>query len=121
MFGGLSQWDYIRRAAGKPFLKSWKDGLDRLAAPTLFDPVGAEPARTVVAHLMSGHSPGAGQELVVEVRGSVLVLLEGLSPIATVEEPPSELFAAICGAAGVATARVERVGVLADIVEVSIR
>lgn len=113
--------DFIRRSAGQPFTKAWKDGVNRLAAPTLFDLATVEPPRRVIAHPLPHENLNAGQEVIVHMQGPLLGLFVGLRQVATVDAPPSELFASVRDASGVALGVIERVSLFGNALEVSIR
>jgi len=49
--------DYIRSAAGKPYIKRWAKGLNRLKTPTLLDTNLSPESRIVTAMLVPGCTP----------------------------------------------------------------
>lgn len=112
--------DFIRRATGKPFRKSWKDGLDRLTMPTLF-PVAVDSSRVVTAQLLPQRKTTSGQDVIVQLQDTALAVCEGNQPLAIVENPPSGVLSAIANAAGIALGTIERIGTFGDTVEVRIR
>ena len=52
--------EYIRSAAGKPYVKRWAKGLNRLKTPSLLDVKLGEECRTVTATLAPGCAREAG-------------------------------------------------------------
>jgi hypothetical protein len=112
--------DFIRRATGKPFRKSWKDGLDRLTLPTLF-PVAVDSSRVVTAHLLPQRKTTPGQDVIIQIQDTALSVCEGNQPLAIVDKPPTSILSAIVNAAGIALGTIERIGTFGDTVEVRIR
>ena len=80
--------DFIRRATGKPFIKGWKDNLDRLTMPSLFDPVIDAPVRILSARLVTDAKPQPGLDLIAQIRETEVCFYHHLDLIATSETPP---------------------------------
>jgi len=112
--------DFIRRATGTPFRKSWKDGVDRLKQPTLF-PVSVDSSRVITAQLLPERKGTPGRDVIIQIDGPALFVCEGNLPLATIPNPPTGVLSAIAGAAGIALGTIERVGTFGDVVEVRIR
>jgi hypothetical protein len=62
----------------------------------------------------------SGQELTVEVSGESLVFRDVLSVVATVDTPAADMFGAVQGSAGMATAIVQEVHDLSGVAEVTL-
>ena len=82
--------DYIRSAAGKPYIKRWAKGLNRLKTPTLLDINLSPESRVVTATLVPGCTPKPGDAYLVQTNGSGdLVVLDGHRQIAGISNPPA--------------------------------
>lgn len=113
--------DYIRKETGRPWKKRWDGGLDRLKMPTLFDMQISEAHRRLTAHVIPGAAVGPGKDYLAERDGEALILCEGLRRVARVDHPPEETLAQIEACGGYALAKVTRVGLFGDTVEVEVR
>lgn len=112
--------DFIR-SEKKPFVKSWKDGLNRLKTRTLFDFEVRAPRRTVTFTCDGdGNAPRAGEQLVVQVADGVLLLCRGLEILARHDGAPAAMLATIDAAGGVVLGAVERVGTFGNTCEVAV-
>jgi hypothetical protein len=82
--------DYIRSAAGKPYVKRWAKGLNGLKTPSLIDVHLTEECRTVTASLAPGCAMKPGDAFLVQFGGTGdLVVLEGHRQIAQIVNAPA--------------------------------
>ena len=113
--------DYIRAKTGKPWRKRWDRGLDRLKTPTLFELTMSDAARVVTAQLNSDACVTIRDSLILQTIADGLTVSDGLRAIGRVENPPSEMTAAIRDCGGYAEGVVQRVGLFGDTAEVSVK
>jgi hypothetical protein len=103
--------DYIRGQAGKPYVKRWAKGLNRLKMPTLLDANLSTESRVVTATLAPGCTPKTGDAYLVQTtRSGDLMVLDGHRQIASVANPPAGVTQALAAQHGLAPATVERIG-----------
>jgi hypothetical protein len=103
--------DYIRGQAGKPYVKRWAKGLNRLKSPTLLDVNLSAESRVVTATLTPGCSPREGGAYLVQTTASgELAVMDGHRQIACVADPPADVTRALAAQHGLAPATVERIG-----------
>lgn len=112
--------DFIR-SPKKPFVKAWKDGLDRLKEPKLFEFEMGSPRRAVNARLLPGMTAHPGQEVIAQLDGQALVLCRGLDKVARVDDAPAAVLSTIAALGGVAGGSIERVGTFGNTIEVTLR
>ena len=113
--------DFIRDASGKPYTKRWAKGLDRTKSPTLMDVSLSEEGRTLTARLATKGAARQGATVLVQSKGSYLVVLDGLRQVASIANPPASVRAAVEARQGMAPAVVERVGVLGATAEIKLK
>jgi hypothetical protein len=114
--------DYIRSAAGKPYVKRWAKGLNRLKTPSLIDVDLTEECRTVTASLASGCAAKPGDAFLVQLSGTGdLVVLDGHRQIGRIANPPAGLSDALNARHGMAPATVERVGSFGNTAELKLK
>lgn len=113
--------DYIRAQTGKPWRKCWDRGLDRLKTRTLFELTMSEAARVVTAQLNPDACVKSSDSLILQTTPDGLTVSDGLRAIGKVENPPSEMTAAIRDCGGYAEGVVHRVGLFGDTAEVSVK
>ena len=103
--------EYIRSQAGKPYIKRWAKGLNRLKTPTLLDVNLSAESRVVTATLAPGCARKTGDAYLVQTTGSGdLVVLDGHRQIGRVADPPPGVAQALAAQHGMAPAIVERIG-----------
>ncbi len=113
--------DFIRDASGKPYTKRWAKGLDRTKSPTLMDVSLSEEGQTFTARLAAKGAARQGATVLVQSKGSYLVVLDGLRQVASIANPPASVRAAVEARQGMAPAVVERVGVLGAMAEIKLK
>ncbi len=114
--------EYIRSAAGKPYVKRWARGLDRMKTPSLLDVELSEECRTITVTLVPGCAAKPGDAFLVQSNGAGdLVVLDGHRQIARVANPPAGLAEALNTCHGMAPALVERVGSFGDTAELKLK
>ena len=112
--------DFIRRTA-KTFTKSWDRNKTELAQPTLFTRYPECRSRSLVADIADGAAVlSQGARILVSTRGTELVLITGTTQIGAVQNPPSDLFAAVRQAGGNALGRVTRINPISGTADVEI-
>lgn len=111
--------EFIRRSAPS-FKKSWDRQRVILATPDFFTRQPVSGARTAAADLTVGDTLQQGDAVTVQLNGSGLVAMRGLSEVAHFTEPPPELISAVQESYGVARGTVEQVNNIAGVVEISI-
>jgi hypothetical protein len=112
--------DFIRRATGKPWRKSWRQELGNLKENDLFHPEIKEASCSFTAAIDPGTSLSLKKSYVAEVGQGCVVVSDGLRRICRVDEPPGDLLLALESRGGIAEARVERVSVFGTTIEVSL-
>jgi hypothetical protein len=114
--------DYIRSAAGKPYVKRWAKGLDRMKMPTLFDVQIGEVSQTLTASLVPGCAAKTGDAVLIQSRGDGdLVVFDGHREIARIDNPPAGLVETIKSCHGVMPATVKRIGSFGDMAELKVK
>ena len=113
--------DYIRKETGRPWTKRWDGGLDRLKIPTLFEMQISDEFRRLTARVAPNVVVATGRDYLAEHEGEGIVLCDGLRQVARVDHPPEETLAQIEACGGYAVAKVIRVGLFGDTVEVEVR
>jgi hypothetical protein len=113
--------DYIRAQTGKPWRKRWDGGLDHLKAPSLLELTMSDASRVVTAQLDPGARVKAGDTLIVQTAADGLIVSDGLRPIGRIENPTSELAAAIHDGGGYAKGELQRVGLFGDTAEIVVK
>jgi hypothetical protein len=111
--------EFIRKAA-KTFKKSWDWQRVRLATPTLFTQQPTSTPRTIAADMASGASLQKGEAVTVQLRGTNLVAMHGLSEVAYFVDPPPDVVSAVQESYGIASGTVEQINNIAGIVEISL-
>ncbi len=111
--------DFIRKAA-----RSFHKGLDRsrieLATPTLFTQEPAAAPRAYAATLRNGQTVTPGEKLGVRLDGGAVVVLRGLDPVATFDQPQPELVKALSASHGEACGVVQEVHDMARMAEIKV-
>ena len=113
--------EFIRNASGKPYIKRWAKGLDRTKSPTLMDVSLSEEGRTLTVKLAAKGAARQGATVLVQSKGSDLVVFDGLREVGTIADPPATVRAAVEARQGMAPAVVERVGVLGATAEIKLK
>jgi hypothetical protein len=114
--------DYIRSAAGKPYVKRWAKGLDRLKTPSLLDVQIGEASQTITATLVPGCATKTGDTFMIQFRGdSDLVVFDGHREIARIDNPPAGLTETIELCHGAMPVTVERIGSFGDTAELKVK
>jgi hypothetical protein len=80
--------EFIRNASGKPYTKRWARGIDRIKAPTLMDVSISEESRTLTAKLTAKGAACQGATVLVQSKGSELVVFDGLRQVASITNAP---------------------------------
>ena len=113
--------EYIRSAAGKPYVKRWAKGLNRLKTPSLLDVHLSEESRMITATLVLDCMPKPGDAFLVQSSAAGdLVVFDGHRQIARVANPPAGLSEWINARHGTVPATVERVCSFGDAVELKL-
>ena len=113
--------DYIRSAAGKPYIKRRAKGLNRLKTPTLLDTNLSPESRIVTAMLVPGCTPKPGDAFLVQANGSGdLIVLDGHRQVARISNPPPGVTEALDAHHGMAPATVERIGGFGETAELKL-
>lgn len=113
--------DYIRSQTGKPWRKRWNGGLDRLKAPTLLELTISKASRVVTARIDPGATVKAGETLILQSIAEALVVSDGLRAIGRIENPTTEMTAAVRDAGGYATGELQRIGLFGDTAEIVVK
>ncbi|PIT00322.1 hypothetical protein TSA1_05755 [Bradyrhizobium nitroreducens] len=113
--------EFIRNASGKPYTKRWARGIDRIKAPTLMDVSISEESRTLTAKLIAKGAASRGTTVLVQSKGSDLVVFDGLRQIASIADAPPSVRAAVDARQGMAPAVVERIGILGATAEIKLK
>lgn len=93
-----------------------------LATPDLFTQTPRDQPRCALAHIFNGARVSEGDRLVIEVAQNKLLGKLGNSVVATFDQPPADILAAIKGSStGLAAGTIIKVNALSKTVEVSIR
>jgi hypothetical protein len=111
--------EFIRTRA-KTFKKSWDRHRVSLATPTLFTQQPVCAARTAAADLTGCATLQKGDTVIVQLNGTRLVAMRGLSEAAYFTDPPPELVSAVRESYGVARGTVEQINTIAGVAEISI-
>ena len=111
--------EFIRKAA-PTFKKSWDRHRVSLATPTLFTQQPVCVARIAVADLASAATLEKGDTVTVQLNGTKLVAMRGLSEVAYFTAPSPALVSAVQQSCGVARGTVEQIHSIASVVEISI-
>ncbi len=113
--------DFIRNASGKPYVKRWSKGLNRMMSPTLLDVSLSEEGRTVTAKLAWKGAARQGATVLVQSSGPNLLVIDGLCQVASVMNAPAGVRAIVESRHGMTPAVVERVGVLGTMAEIKLK
>jgi hypothetical protein len=113
--------DYIRAQTGKPRRKRWDGGLDRLKAPTLLDLTMSEASRVVTAQIDPATRVKVGGTLIVQSTADGLIVSDGLRSIGRIDNPTSEMMAAVQDSGGYAQGELQRVGLFGDTAEIVVK
>ena len=113
--------DYIRRETKRPWTKRWKNGLDRLKTPTLFDFKVDATSKPVMAALKAGAGAKVGDTYVIEPREGRYILSRGLHEVGELSKPAPEIISALAKCGGFAAGYVQSVGLFGDMAELSLR
>ncbi|MGE0054463.1 MAG: hypothetical protein AB7S74_09655 [Hyphomicrobium sp.] len=93
-----------------------------LATPDLFTQTPRDQPRCALASIFNGSHVSEGDTLVIEVADRKLLGKLGNSIVATFDQPPADILAAIeCSSSGLAMGTIIKVNALSKTVEVSIR
>ena len=111
--------DFIRRRA-KTFTKAWNRNRVDLAQPTLFTRYPECHSRSIVADFVSNDRVSIGASVMVRASGTELVLVDGLTSIGTVSNPPYDLMTAINEAGGHALGHITKINPISGTVDVEI-
>ena len=106
--------DYIRKLAGKPWLKRWNKGLNRLKEPSLLDMAVTQNACAVTATLAPNTSAKVGDVFVVQATDQGLAVTSGLRQVGRVDNPSAEISTSLRAKSGIAEAVVQQVGLFGD-------
>jgi hypothetical protein len=114
--------DYIRDQAGKPYVKRWAKGLNRLKMPTLLDINLSAESRVMTATLTPGCSLREGGAYLVQATASGdLAVMDGHRQIACVVNPPADVTQALAAQHGLAPVTVERIGSFGTTMELKLK
>ena len=113
--------DFIREQSGKAWRKRWDRGLDRLKLPGLFDVQFSEQQRTVLADLQAAATLKAGDQVVIQCSGPLVIICNGHHQVGSIPNIPATVRSAIGDCGGVALGTVVRVGMFGNNAELSIR
>lgn len=111
--------DFIRKVA-PTHRKSWDRARVDLGTPDLFIEQPSCASRTVAAVLENNHQLQEGDNTVIQIDGSELIVMQGLSKVARISNPPPYLFEVLKESFGVARGTVEQVYEIAGVVEISV-
>lgn len=111
--------DFIKRAA-PTFKKSWNNGAQELAQGTLFTRNPECRGRTVAADVSAGSQVTLGKMVVIQIINAEMCLIDGLSKIGKVPDPPADLLR-IIGEIGCAKGTIERLNIIGGTVDVAIQ
>lgn len=111
--------DFIRKAA-PTHRKSWDRARVDLATPDLFTRQPDCSDRTVAASLLDNHQLQEGDTVIIQATGSDLIVMQGLSAVAQVINPPLDLVNAINISCGLAQGIVEHVYEISGVVNISV-
>jgi len=111
--------DFLRRCA-----PSFRKGLDRrrveLSTPDLFSRKLEGRPRAYAASVQSGEQLAAGDKLGVCLRGNNVLVLRGLSVVAQIGNPPTDLVEGLKASFGEACGEVQVVHEMACIAEITV-
>ena len=111
--------DFIRKAA-----RSYRKGLDRrrieLGTPHLFTRQPNAAPRAYAASVRPGQTLTPGEKLGIHLDGEQILVLRGLSPVATLTSPTLELKEALSAAHGEGCGEVQRVHQIASVAEITV-
>lgn len=111
--------DFLRRCA-----PAFRKGLDRrrveLSTPDLFSRKIEGKPRAYAASVQDGERLAEGDKLCVCLRGNLVLVLRGLSTVAQVRSPPTELVAGLKASYGEACGEVQVLHEMACIAEITI-
>jgi hypothetical protein len=113
--------EFIRNASGKSYSKRWAKGIDRIRTPTLMDVSMSEESRTLTAKLTAKGAARQGATVLIQSKGTDLVMFDGLRQVASIPNAPPSVRAAVDARQGMAPAVVERVGVLGATAEIKLK
>ena len=113
--------EFIRNASGKPYSKRWARGIDRTKTPTLMDVSISEESRTLTAKLTAKGAACQGATVLVQSKGSELVVLDGLRQVASIANCHPTCGPRLTREQGMAPAVVERVGILGATAEIKLK
>jgi hypothetical protein len=111
--------DFIRKCA-----PAFRKGLDRrrveLGTPDLFSRKLERKPRAYAASVQSGERLAEGDKLSVCLKGNQVLALRGLSPVAQIRNPPTELVMGLQASFGEACGEVQSVHEMACIAEITL-
>lgn len=103
--------------------RSFRKGLDskrvELGTPTLFTKQ-PECSRAYAATVRKGHALDLGEKLCIRFDGNDVVAMRGLTPVATLNNPPPDLKQALVASHGVACGTVQDVHEIAKTAEITV-
>lgn len=113
--------DYIRRLSGKPFLKRWAKGLDRLRLPTFLNVELGREEITITARLVDGIKIETDKTFLVNQKeGGQMAIFDGHKEIARVDGPSKALTEVMSENCGLVPVTLERVSGLGETAEFKI-
>ena len=111
--------EFVRKAA-----PSYRKGLDgwrlELGTPNLFTRQPDSAPRAFAAKLCDGQRLAPGEKLGICLEGEQITALRGLVPVATFDNPPTELRHVISASHGEACGQVQEVHDFAGLAEIAI-
>jgi len=113
--------EFLRNASGKPYIKRWARGIDRIKVPTLMDVAISEESRTLTAKLTAKGAARQGATVLIQSKGLDLIVFDGLRQVASIANAPPSVRAAVDARQGMAPAVVERVGILGATAELKLK
>lgn len=111
--------EFIRKAA-PTFKKSWDRHRVSLATPTLLTQQPTCVARIAAADLAHDATLEQGDTVMVQLNGTALIAMRGLSEVAYFTAPSPALVSAVQQSCGVARGTVEQINPISGVVEISI-
>lgn len=112
--------DFIRKSK-RDFAKEWARGLHAAAVPDLLDPVFLQHRVIESIEPSAGTNLSVGQLLTVDRCGDEVRVFDGLTPVAKIERPSSDLVALLDKLNGNALAQVERLSIFNDRAEILVQ
>ena len=101
-------------------VKSIDAGRVRLGTPDLFTQAPTNQPRCAIASINREATLVAGEMLIVEPKGSELVVSRGNSEVARIKSPPADVMQAICGKGAVAKGEVQKINRLSKTADISL-